>query len=78
MRYDDEQADARIYTVVVNGEDQYSIWTSDRPIPAGWKEVGRQGTKKACLEFIEQVWTDMRPLSLRRSSEMSLASKSSG
>ena len=63
-RYDDE--DNRIYTVVVNHEEQYSIWFAGREIPLGWREVGKSGTKPECLAYIEEVWTDMRPLSLRR------------
>lgn len=63
-RYDEE--DTRIYTVVVNHEEQYSIWFADREIPPGWREVGRTGTKPECLAYIEEVWTDMRPLSLRK------------
>lgn len=51
--------------VVVNHEEQYSIWPMDRDIPAGWKEVGFTGNKKDCLEHIKKVWTDLRPLSLR-------------
>ena len=53
------------YKVVVNHEEQYSIWFADRENPPGWSDVGRQGTKEECLAYIEQVWTDMRPLSLR-------------
>jgi MbtH protein len=55
-----------IYVVVINDEEQYSIWRDDRAVPAGWRAVGKQGPKAACLEYIEEVWTDMRPLSLRR------------
>jgi MbtH protein len=55
--------------VVVNHEEQYSIWPSGREIPAGWRETGRQGPKAECLEYINEVWTDMRPLSLRRQME---------
>ncbi|MDF9815297.1 MbtH family NRPS accessory protein [Streptomyces sp. SPB162] len=54
------------YTVVVNDEEQYSIWPADREIPAGWREGGPRGSKEECLAHIEEVWTDMRPLSLRR------------
>lgn len=57
--------DARTYKVVVNHEEQYSIWFADKPIPAGWREAGKEGTKTDCLEHIKTVWTDMRPLSLR-------------
>ncbi|UFZ03304.1 MbtH family NRPS accessory protein [Bradyrhizobium ontarionense] len=54
------------YLVVVNHEEQYSIWTSDRELPAGWTAVGKSGSREECLAYIEEVWTDMRPLSLRR------------
>ena len=57
------------YKVVINHEEQYSIWPVDREIPKGWKDVGKQGTKQQCLDYIEEVWTDMRPLSLRRKME---------
>lgn len=60
---DDDQS---IFHVVVNHEEQYSIWPVERDIPAGWRSVGKTGTKKDCLEYIEQAWTDMRPLSLRK------------
>ena len=65
------QQDTRVetYTVVVNHEEQYSIWPSWKQIPAGWSEVGVQGEKQACLDYIKQVWTDMRPLSVRRAME---------
>jgi MbtH protein len=58
--------EATRYKVVVNHEEQYSIWFVDRENPAGWKDVGRDGTKEECLAYIEQIWTDMRPLSLRK------------
>jgi MbtH protein len=61
---DDE--DTRLYKVVVNHEEQYSIWLADKEIPAGWKEAGKTGTKKECLAHIKEVWTDMRPLSVRQ------------
>ncbi|MEW1658554.1 MULTISPECIES: MbtH family NRPS accessory protein [unclassified Streptomyces] len=54
------------WTVVVNDEEQYSIWAAGREIPEGWREVGVQGDKETCLNHIDEVWTDMRPLSLRR------------
>ncbi|MGC2774362.1 MAG: MbtH family protein [Bradyrhizobium sp.] len=54
------------FTVVVNHEEQYSIWPTFKDIPSGWTAVGVTGTKKECLDHIEQVWTDMRPLSLRK------------
>jgi len=64
--FDDEETE---FTVVVNHEEQYSIWPAQREIPAGWRAVGKTGKKKECLEYIEQVWTDMRPLSLRKEME---------
>lgn len=54
------------YAVVVNHEEQYSIWPADRELPAGWSKEGFSGVKEACLSHIDEVWTDMRPLSLRR------------
>lgn len=54
-----------VYHVVVNHEEQYSIWPADSLLPSGWKEVGKSGTKAECLAFINEIWTDMRPLSLR-------------
>ncbi|WP_049563522.1 MbtH family protein [Nonomuraea sp. SBT364] len=53
------------YLVVLNDEEQYSIWWADRDLPAGWRAEGTGGTKDECLRHIEQVWTDMRPRSLR-------------
>lgn len=53
------------WKVVVNDEEQYSIWSADRESPAGWHEVGVQGAKDECLAHIDRVWTDMRPRSLR-------------
>ncbi|HEV2374794.1 MAG TPA: MbtH family NRPS accessory protein [Streptosporangiaceae bacterium] len=53
------------YDVVINEEEQYSIWRTGREIPEGWRAAGFQGRKSDCLEHIEKVWTDMRPKSLR-------------
>ncbi len=61
-----EQEDTTIYRVVVNQEGQYSIWAADRDKPPGWDDVGKCGSKADCLAHIAKVWTDMRPLSLRR------------
>lgn len=55
------------YAVVVNQEEQYSIWPTYRELPAGWKEIGKTGSKEDCLEHIKTVWTDMRPRSLQES-----------
>src|ERR1700759_4350770 len=62
----DEREDTTIYKVVVNHEEQYSIWPADRENALGWNDAGKQGTKAECLAYIEEVWTDMRPLSLRK------------
>ncbi|HET8938446.1 MAG TPA: MbtH family protein [Polyangiales bacterium] len=63
MSFDREDA---TFKVVVNDEEQYSIWPDYKQTPAGWREVGKVGNKKDCLAYIESVWTDMRPLSLRK------------
>ncbi|MGH3881748.1 MAG: MbtH family protein [Actinophytocola sp.] len=57
--------DDRQYAVVRNDEDQYSIWPADRQAPDGWQQVGPTGSQDECLDHIRQVWTDMRPRSLR-------------
>jgi len=57
---------ARPYAVVVNDEEQYSIWPAEREMPAGWRAGGFTGTEEDCLAYIEETWTDMRPASLRR------------
>ena len=61
----DDNEDTRIYDVVMNHEEQYSVWNKGRRIPTGWHTVGVSGLKTECLAYIEQVWTDMRPLGLR-------------
>jgi MbtH protein len=60
-----EEEDQTTYNVVVNHEEQYSIWPTFKAVPLGWKIVGKSGSKSECLAYIEEVWTDMRPLSLR-------------
>lgn len=55
------------YLAVKNHEEQHSVWDASRPLPEGWTATGFKGTREACLEHIETVWTDMRPLSLRKS-----------
>jgi MbtH protein len=56
----------KAFDVVRNHEEQYSIWEVGRPIPGGWESVGKRGSKEECLAYIDEVWTDMRPLSLRK------------
>jgi MbtH protein len=68
MSRNDEE-DRNIYKVVVNHEEQYSLWMADRPLPLGWHDTGKQGRKAECLAYVGQVWTDMRPLSLRRAGQ---------
>ncbi|MFI5906736.1 MbtH family protein [Dactylosporangium sp. NPDC051541] len=53
------------YVVVLNDEEQYSIWPADDEVPAGWRAEGKRGPKQECLDHIDAVWTDMRPASLR-------------
>lgn len=55
--------------VVINHEEQYSVWPADRQPPSGWRPTGRSGTRSACLDHIEEVWTDLRPPSVRRKAE---------
>jgi MbtH protein len=62
----DEEEDTTIYKVVLNHEEQYSIWPADRENALGWNDAGKTGSKAECLEYIKEVWTDMRPLSLRK------------
>ncbi len=64
-----EHEDNRQYKVVVNHEEQYSIWPADRENPLGWSNVDKSGSKAECLAHIKEVWTDMRPLSLRHHME---------
>ncbi len=65
----DESEDTTIYEVVINDEEQYSIWPADREVPPGWRKAGKRGPKAECLAHIKEVWTDMRPLSLRKQME---------
>ena len=62
----EEREDNTIYKVVMNHEEQYSIWPADRENALGWSDAGKEGTKEECLAYIKEVWTDMRPLSLRK------------
>jgi len=59
------QGDNLVYKVVLNDEEQYSIWPAHRENPKGWRDEGKQGTREDCLSHIDEVWTDMRPLSVR-------------
>ncbi|MEM7796682.1 MAG: MbtH family NRPS accessory protein [Cyanobacteria bacterium P01_C01_bin.118] len=63
----DKNSTVPLYRVVLNQEEQYSIWPIDRENPLGWKDAGKSGSRQECLDYIETIWTDMRPLSLRKS-----------
>jgi MbtH protein len=65
----DDGEDNRAYMVLVNAEEQYSLWLAELRVPEGWRHVGKTGSKQECLDHIRSVWTDMRPLSLRRAME---------
>lgn len=73
--HSEEKEDTTQYKVVVNHEEQYSIWPADRENPLGWRDAGKSGLKAECLAYIKEVWTDMRPLSLRKKMEESAQSK---
>lgn len=60
-----DPGDGQRMQVIVNHEEQYSIWPTDRDLPAGWRAAGFEGSKQACLDYIDRVWTDMRPRSQR-------------
>ncbi|HKC10474.1 MAG TPA: MbtH family protein [Vicinamibacteria bacterium] len=66
----EEKEDKAIYRVVVNHEEQYSIWPAERENALGWRDAGKNGPKDECLAWIKDVWTDMRPLSLRKRMEL--------
>jgi uncharacterized protein YbdZ (MbtH family) len=76
--YSDDEEDKTIYRVVVNHEEQYSIWPEYKEMPLGWKDVGKSGLKSECLAYIGEVWTDMRPLSLRKHMEEMERKKAAG
>jgi MbtH protein len=62
---DEDVTTASLFEVVLNEEQQYSIWPANKELPSGWKKVGKQAAREICLDYIKDVWTDMRPLSLR-------------
>ena len=63
--WDMGDAGGRRYRVVVNDEEQYSIWFTDQGLPSGWRAEGTEGDREHCLEHIDRIWTDMRPRSVR-------------
>jgi MbtH protein len=64
--YSDEEDVSQTYIVLVNDEEQYSLWPSQKDIPAGWNSVGVSGSKAECMEYVDKVWTDITPLSVRK------------
>lgn len=67
--FNEKSQSADQFEVLVNHEEQYSIWPLGKTIPHGWKQAGKSGDKETCLAFVKSVWTDMRPLSLRKQME---------
>ncbi|UJW29835.1 MbtH family NRPS accessory protein [Saccharothrix sp. AJ9571] len=57
--------DDATYQVLINDEEQYSLWLMEKEVPAGWRPVGKHGSKEECMDYVDSVWTDMRPRSLR-------------
>lgn len=70
MAFDREDA---LFKVLVNDEEQYSLWPDYKAVPGGWRETGTHGQKQECLDYVERVWSDMRPLSLRRAMDTQTA-----
>ncbi len=68
------QPNSTIYSVVINHEEQYSIWPADREVPTGWEEEGTTGTRQESLDYIYKVWTDMRPKNMRLHREFEMQS----
>jgi MbtH protein len=60
------EGDEAMYVVVVNDEEQYSIWREGRSVPAGWHQTEKTGTREDCLKYIDEIWSDLRPLSVRK------------
>jgi MbtH protein len=75
-RDEDDRENQITYKVVINHEEQYSLWPAHKENAPGWKEAGKSGPKVECLAFIKEVWTDMRPLSLRKKMEETAKGKS--
>ena len=70
LAVEDENPVVKKFRVVINHEEQYSIWLADRELPQGWEATRFVGTQEMALQYIEEVWTDMRPLSSRRETAM--------
>lgn len=75
------ESNGQVFIVLINDEEQYSLWPEWKAVPAGWRSVGPRGSKEECLKYVDEVWTDMRPASLRRrmeEAERSPASQAAG
>lgn len=68
----DDTEDLATYIVIINDEEQYSLWKKDKVIPSGWVATGKEGPKEECIRYVDETWTDMRPLSLRRKMDQGL------
>jgi MbtH protein len=64
-----DEEDQRTYIVLINDEQQHSLWPKGRDIPGGWRAAGKEGSRSECSQYVDEVWTDMRPLSLRKQME---------
>ena len=62
---DEQGGDNRVYVVLMNDEEQYSLWPRNQDVPAGWRSVDFSGTKEECMKYVDETWVDMRPKSLR-------------
>lgn len=65
---EDEHEDVHEYSVVVNDDEQYSIWRKDKALPAGWMHAGFSGSRAACIQHVGDVWRDITPRSVRERS----------
>jgi MbtH protein len=65
----DDEANNRVHVVLLNEEGQYSLWSRGKTIPSGWRSAGKEGSKAQCLSYVDDHWTDMRPVSLRKRME---------
>jgi MbtH protein len=70
----EDSQESRIFIVLINEEEQYSLWPKGKKIPNGWTAVGPEGTQEECSKYVDEVWTDMRPLSLRKKMDQDRAS----
>jgi MbtH protein len=65
MSFSEHDDDNRVYVVLINDEEQYSLWPRNKEVPAGWRSVDVSGSREECMKYVDETWTDMRPKSLR-------------